>query len=73
MELYWGARERRVGYWWSVMSLVGHLIRTANKGFRGSLNLWKGILLALLSVVSVIKAFINAPRLSDFDATRRLP
>ncbi|WP_161827840.1 hypothetical protein [Steroidobacter agaridevorans] len=29
MELYWGERERRVGYWWSVMSLVGHLIGTA--------------------------------------------
>ena len=29
MELYRGGRERRVGYWWSVMSLVGHLIGTA--------------------------------------------
>ncbi len=27
--MYWGERERRVGYWWSVMSLVGHLIGTA--------------------------------------------
>lgn len=27
--MYWGERERRVGYWWSVMSLVGHLVGTA--------------------------------------------
>lgn len=27
--MYWGERERRVGYWWSVMTLVGHLLGTA--------------------------------------------
>jgi len=28
--LYWGERERRrVGYWWSVLSLVGHFFGTA--------------------------------------------
>lgn len=27
--MYWGERERRVGYWWSVISLVGHLVGTA--------------------------------------------
>lgn len=26
--MYWG-EQRRVGYWWSVLSLVGHLIGTA--------------------------------------------
>lgn len=27
--MYWAERERRVGYWWSVMALIGHLIGTA--------------------------------------------
>jgi hypothetical protein len=28
--LYWGTRARpRAGYWWSVLSLVGHLFGTA--------------------------------------------
>lgn len=27
--MYWGERERRIGYWWSVMTLVGHLLGTA--------------------------------------------
>ena len=30
MNLYWGERERpRPGYWWSVLSLIGHLVGTA--------------------------------------------
>lgn len=27
--MYWRARTRRIGYWWSVVALVGHLIGTA--------------------------------------------
>lgn len=28
--MYWAERERpRVGYWWSVLSLLGHLLGTA--------------------------------------------
>lgn len=53
--------------------MIQNVLRPIAEGFRGSLRLWKGILLALLSVVSVITAFINAPRVSDFDASRRLP
>lgn len=49
------------------------VLRPIAEGFRGSLSLWKGILLALLSVVSVVSAFVNVPRASDFDVTRRLP
>lgn len=49
------------------------VLRPIAEGFRGSLSLWKGILLALLSVVSVVTAFVNVPRASDFDVSRRLP
>ncbi|MFC4308425.1 hypothetical protein ACFPN2_04965 [Steroidobacter flavus] len=50
--------------------MIQNVLRPIAEGFRGSLNLWKGILLALLSVVTVVVAFINAPRVSDFDVTR---
>lgn len=53
--------------------MIQNVLRPLAEGFRGSLNLWKGILLALLSVVSVVAAFVNVPRASDFDITRRLP
>ena len=49
------------------------VLRPIAEGFRGSLRLWKDILLALWSVVTVVTAFVNVPRASDFDATRRLP
>lgn len=53
--------------------MTQNVLRPIAEGFRGSLSLWKGILLALLSVVSVVAAFVNVPRVSDFDSTRRLP
>ncbi len=49
------------------------VLRPIAEGFCGSLRLWKGILLALLSVVTVVTAFVNAPRVSEFDVSRRLP
>lgn len=48
-----------------------NVLRPIAEGFRGSLKLWKGIILALLSVVSVLTAFVNVSRPSDFDITRR--
>ncbi|HEY0681021.1 MAG TPA: hypothetical protein VGD45_01695 [Steroidobacter sp.] len=47
------------------------VLRPIAEGFRGSVSLWKAIILALLSVISVVTAFINVPRTSDFDITRR--
>jgi len=49
------------------------VLRPIAEGFRGSLRLWKEILLAPWSVVAVVTAFVNGPRASDFDVTRRLP
>lgn len=54
-------------------AMIQNVLRPFAEGFRGSLLLWKGIILAPLSIVSVIMAFINAPRVSDFDITRRAP
>lgn len=53
--------------------MIQNVLRPFWEGFRGSLSLSKGILLALLSVISVVTAYINVPRVSDFDTTRRLP
>lgn len=47
-----------------------NVLRPLAEGFQGSLRLWKGIILALLSVVTVVSAFVNVPRASDFDTTR---
>lgn len=51
--------------------MIDNILRPLMEGFRGSLALCKGIILALLSVFSVMAAFVNAPRLSDFDPSRR--
>jgi hypothetical protein len=51
--------------------MIDNILRPFAEGFRGSLVLTKAIILALLSVFSVMAAFINAPRLSDFDPSRR--
>jgi hypothetical protein len=53
--------------------MTRNVLQPIADGFRGSLRLWKAILLALLSVVSVVAAFVNVPRVSDFDVTRRMP
>jgi hypothetical protein len=51
--------------------MIYNVLRAFAEGFRGSLALSKGIVLALLSVFSVMAAFVNAPRISDFDPSRR--
>lgn len=48
-----------------------NVLRPIAEGFRGSLKLWKAIILSLLSVVTVLTAFVNVSRPSDFDITRR--
>jgi hypothetical protein len=48
-----------------------NVLRPIAEGFRGSVTLWKAIILALLSVVSVLTAFVNVSRASDFDLSRR--
>lgn len=51
--------------------MTDRVLRPIAEGFRGSVRLWKGIILALLSVVSVVSAFVNVSRTSDFDVTHR--
>jgi hypothetical protein len=51
--------------------MIANILRAFAEGFRGSFVLTKEIILALLSVFSVMKAFVNAPRLSDFNPSRR--
>ncbi|WP_157995102.1 hypothetical protein [Peristeroidobacter soli] len=53
--------------------MIQNVVQPFIEGFQGSLKLSKGILLALLSVVTVVVAFVNTPRVADFDPTRRLP
>lgn len=51
--------------------MIDNILRPIAEGFRGSFLLTKALLLAPLSVVSVMRAFVNAPRISDFNPTRR--
>lgn len=51
--------------------MIDNVLRPFAEGFRGSLVLSKAMALALLSVFSVMAAFVNAPRISDFDPSRR--
>jgi hypothetical protein len=51
--------------------MTNSVLRPIAEGFRGSVNLWKGIILALLSVVSVVTAFVNVSRTSDFNNIAR--
>jgi hypothetical protein len=51
--------------------MIDNIVRPFAEGFRGSMALFKGMVLALLSVISVLAAFVNAPRISDFNPNRR--
>lgn len=51
--------------------MIDNVLRPIAEGFRGCVALWKGIILALLSVFSVLTAFVNVSRISDFDPSRR--
>jgi hypothetical protein len=51
--------------------MTDNVLRPFVEGFRGSIDLWKGILLALLSVISVLTAFVNGSRIPDFRNTPR--
>jgi hypothetical protein len=51
--------------------MTNSVLRPIAEGFRDSLNLWKEMVLALLSVISVVTAFVNAPRSSEFDDISR--
>jgi hypothetical protein len=51
--------------------MTNSVLRPIAEGFRGSVNLWKGIVLALLSVISVVTAFVNVSRVSDFNSISR--
>lgn len=52
--------------------MIDRVLRPLAEGFRDSVNLWKGIILALFSVVSVVAAFVNAPsHSSDSDIPPR--
>ena len=51
--------------------MIDNVLRPIAEGFRGSMVLSKEIVLALLSVFSVMAAFVKAPRLSDFNPSRR--
>jgi len=51
--------------------MMNSILRPLVEGFRGSVALWKEIILALLSVVSVVKAFVNVAQISDFNNAAR--
>ena len=51
--------------------MIDNVLRPLAEGFRGSMLLAKAIILALLSVFSVLAAFVTAPTLSDFNPSRR--
>ena len=52
-------------------AMIDNVLRPIAEGFRGSMVLSKEIIRALLSVFSVLAAYVNAPRISDFNPSRR--
>lgn len=51
--------------------MIENVLRPIAEGFRGCLALCKGIMLHPLSIFSLFVAFVKAPRLSDFNPSRR--